>query len=124
MRNVSHEVVGCHMAGWFYENGKKGYFYGLGVSTDYDGEIPDGFEMREFPASTYLVFFHPNYDYLLENGEVMGRVEQLAWNYNPVESDRWWIPGGYKWNEDACQIYQRHFPEVMGYEILRPVQKL
>lgn len=56
MRNVSLEVVGCHQAGWFYENGQKGYFYGLGVPADYDGVVPDGFEIREIPASTYLVF--------------------------------------------------------------------
>lgn len=124
MRNVAHDVVGCHMAGWFYENGQKGYFYGLGVPTDYSGEIPKGFEIREFPESTYLVFFHPPFEYLPENCEVMGRVEELAWNYKPSESDRWWIPKGYEWNEGACQIYQRHFPEVMGYEVLRPVKKI
>lgn len=124
MRNVAHEVVGCHMAGWFYENGKKGYFYGLGVPADYNGEIPKGFEVREFPESNYLVFFHPPFDYLDENGEVMAKVQELAWNYNPSISDRWWIPSGYEWNEDVCQIYQRHFPEVMGYEILRPVKKM
>lgn len=124
MRNVASESVGPHMAGWFYENGKRGYFYGLGVPTDYNGEIPDGFEVKEFPASNYMVFFHPPFQYLEENGEVMNRVEKLAWNYNPMKSDRWWIPGGYEWNEKECQIYQRHFPEVMGYEVLRPVRRL
>jgi len=29
MRHVSLESVGCHQAGWFYDDGKKGYFYGL-----------------------------------------------------------------------------------------------
>lgn len=124
MRNVAHEIIGCHTAGWYYENGKKGYFYGLGVHTDYSGEIPEGFEVKEFPASDYLVFFHPSFDFLSENNDVMNRVEKLAWNYKPDKSDRWWIPGGYEWNEKACQIYQRHFPEVIGYEILRPVKKI
>lgn len=124
MRNVAHDIVGCHTAGWFYENGQKGYFYGFGVPMDYSGEIPKGFEVKEVPESTYLVFFHPPFDYLPENGEVMGRVEELAWNYKPAESDRWWIPKNYEWNEEACQIYQRHFPEVLGYEVLRPVKKI
>jgi len=35
----------------------------------------EGFEVCEFPASTYLVFFHPAFDYLSENGEAMGKVE-------------------------------------------------
>lgn len=124
MRNVSFEVVGCHQAGWFYENGKKGYFYGLGVPVDYDGIVPDGFEIREIPASTYLVFFHPPFDYLADNHEVMKKVENLAWNYNLNTNHRWWIPVGYEWNETFCPDYQRHFPEVLGYEVLRPVHKI
>lgn len=117
MNHVSHSIVTCHTAGWFYENGKKGYFYGFGVPQDYDGVIPDGFEIRELPASDYLVFFHPPFDYLKDNGEVMTRVEELAWNYDPKAN-------GYEWNEDVCQDYQRHYPEVVGYEVLRPVRKI
>ena len=124
MRHVTLESVGSHQAGWYYENGQKGYFYGFGVAADYSGPIPKGFEIREIPASTYLVFFHPPFDYLADNGEVMTVVEDLAWNYNPMESSRWWIPGGYEWNEEACPDYQRHFPEVLGYEVLRPVRKV
>jgi AraC family transcriptional regulator len=124
MRNVALESVGPHTAGWFYENGKKGYFYGVGVSSEYNGVVPEGFEMKECPASYYLVFFHPPFEYLPENCEVMSRVEELAWNYNPSKSDRGWIPNGYEWNEKSCQIYQRHIPEVIGYEVLRPVKKM
>ena len=124
MRHVSLESVGAHQAGWFYEGGQKGYFYGFGVPLDYTGDIPEGFEMREIPASTYLVFFHPPFDYLADNGDVMTNVEKLAWHYQPNKSDRWWIPNGYEWNETACPSYQRHFPEVLGYEVLRPVKKL
>lgn len=46
----------------------------------------------------------------------MKRVEELARNYNPAEL-------GYEWNEDVCQDYQRHYPEVIGYEVLRPIKK-
>ncbi|MFZ2538481.1 MAG: AraC family transcriptional regulator [Oscillospiraceae bacterium] len=117
MNNVMHPVVTCHTAGWFYENGKKGYFYGLGVALDYKGEIPKGFVIREFPESYYLVFFHPSFDYLKDCGEVMDRVENLAWNFDPKAK-------GYHWNEDVCQDYQRHCPELIGYEVLRPIEKL
>ena len=115
MSHVSHRIVTGHTAGWFWENGKRGYFYGFGVPDDYDGIIPEGFEMREIPASYYLVFFHPPYDYLKDNGEVMSRVEELAWNFDPATM-------GWKWNEEACNDYQRHYPEGIGYEILRPVK--
>lgn len=114
--HVSHPIITCHTAGWFYENGKKGYFYGLGVPLDYSGEIPNGFGMKEFPESYYFVFSHPPFDYLKDNSDVMARVEKLAWNFDP--STR-----GYQWNEEVCQDYQRHHPEVGGYAVLRPIRK-
>ncbi len=117
MSHVSHPIVTCHTAGWFYENGRKGYFYGFGVPEDYQGVVPDGFEIRKIPASDYLVFFHPPFDYLKDCGEVMGRVERLAWNFDPKTE-------GYEWNEENCNDYQRHYPEVIGYEVLRPIRKI
>ncbi len=121
MRHLSDPVVGCHMAGWHYVNGVRRYFYGFGVSPDYNGEIPKGFAMKEFPASYYLVFFHPSFDYLKDNGEVMKQVEDLAWNYD-IEAEGFNCQK-YQWNEEICQAYQRHYPEVLGYEVLRPVKR-
>ena len=110
-------IVSGHTAGWTWENGKRSYFYGLGVTSEYKGGIPDGFELRgEFPGSYYIVFSHPPFDYISENTEVMKRVEELAWNYDPTKQ-------GFVWNEDVCQDYQRHYPEAFGYQILRPVRK-
>lgn len=117
MSHVSHPVVTCHTAGWTYVQGERRYFYGLGVPLEYDGAIPEGFSVREFPASYYLVFYHPPFDYLKDCGEVMRRVEALAWGFDPAAL-------GYAWNEVECQIYQRHYPEKLGYEVLRPVKPL
>lgn len=116
MRNVSDKIVGPHMAGFFYVNGEIRYFYGLGVPADYTGEVPEGFEIKEFPTSYYLKFVHPTFDYFKDNDEVMGKVDNLAWNFDPKTM-------GFEWNDD-CQIYHRHYPEVLGYEFLRPVKKL
>lgn len=129
LSSVQHPVVTCHTAGWFKENGKRGYFYGLGVPEDYWGEIPKGFELRKVPASYYLVFYHPPFDFLQDCGEVMERVESLAWKDFPVikgEKECWQHPfmekGRFEWNEDQCPDYQRHSPEVLGYQVLRPVR--
>lgn len=129
MRKRSHPVVTPHTAGWYYVDGQRHYFYGLGVPEDYDGPIPDGFQLKSFPASYYLVFYHPPFDYMEDNGEVMRRVEELAWNFNPSREHI--DPSGlstsagegrFEWNEDVCQCYQRHYPEGIGYEVLRPVK--
>ena len=111
-------VVTRYTAGWVHENGEKKYFFGAGIKSDYDGEIPEGFELRgEFPGSYYIVFCHRPFDYLSENSEVMKRVEDMAWNFDPKVL-------GFEWNEEVCQDYQRHYPEGLGYQVLRPVKKL
>ena len=111
-------IVTRFTAGWTWENGERSYFFGSGVPTGYRGTVPEGFELRgEFPGSYYIVFGHQPFDYLSENVEVMKRVEELAWNFEPGSL-------GFAWNEDVCQDYQRHYPEVMGYQVLRPVKKL
>ena len=124
MRNVSHPVVTCHTAGWYWLNGTRRYFYGLGAPVEYEGPVPDGFEIREFPGSYYLVFFHPPFDYLKDCGEVMNRVERLAFHYDLQKQGHADNLQRYTWNEEACQCYQRHYPEVLGYEVLRPIKPL
>lgn len=114
----THPIVTGMTAGWSWENDERAYFFGAGVETDYAGAVPEGFELRgEFPDSYYIVFSHPLFDYLTENKDVMKRVEELAWNFEPASI-------GYEWNEEVCQIYQRHYPEGLGYQILRPVRKI
>lgn len=120
LESMSHHTLPGQIsqtAGWFYPNGAKGYLYGIPVPADYEGVIPEGMECRDIPESEYLVFFHPPFDYLKHNGEVMKKVETLAWSYDPA-------PMGYEWDEDTKQDYQRHYPEGYGYAVLRPVRKL
>ncbi len=113
-----HPIITNHTAGWTWKNSKRTYFYGAGMPVEYDGEVPEGFELRgTFPESFYIVFSHPPFDYATDNAEVMRRVEELAWNFDPT-------PLGYEWNEEVCQDYQRHYPEGLGYHILRPVKKI
>ncbi len=115
MDKMAHKIVTAHTAGWKWKDGKRTYFYGLGLSMDYDGVIPEGFEVITVPASDYIVFSYPAFNFLEENNCVMPAVEKLAWNFDLAEL-------GYEWNEEVCQDYQRHNPEKLGYEILRPVK--
>ena len=117
MSDFADEIITAHTAGWTWKDGKRTYFYGLGVPVDYTGKIPEGFEIREFPGSYYIVFAHPPFVYPDDNAEVMRIVEDMAWNFDP--SSR-----GYAWNEDVCQDYQCYYPEGLGYQILRPVKKI
>lgn len=116
MAHVADPVVTPHTAGWVQaEGGKVAYFYGLGVPADYDGPIPEGFEMRDIPASYYLVFFHPPFDYQRDCDAVMRRVEAMAKAFDPAQMR-------FAWRQQA-PVYQRHLPETVGYEVVRPVSR-
>lgn len=119
MSHVSDPIVTGHTAGWYLtEEGERRYLYGSGLVADYAGEAPEGFELRDVPAGYYVVFCHPPFDFLSDNGEVMGRVEKLAWNFDLEEE----YHGRFVWDEQARPCYQRHYPEGRGYEVLRPVK--
>lgn len=117
MSHVAHPLVVPHTAGWCGQKGADGYCYGFGVDADYDGPIPEGFRVWDIPAGYYLCFYHPRFDFLKDCGEVMQRVENLAWNCDPGAF-------GCRWDEKERLIYQRHFPEDVGYEVLRPVTRI
>lgn len=117
MDGIAHPIVTPHTAGWQKQNGKIAYFYGSGVDTDYDGPVPEGFSLRDIPAGDYLVFSYPCFDFLAENAEVMPAVEGLARSFDPHTK-------GYEWDGEARPVYQRHFPEQLGYQVLRPVKRL
>lgn len=117
LSHIAHPVVGIHTAGWFWKNEKRGYTYGMGVEQSYSGSLPKGFTLKKYPGSYYLVFYHPTFDFLKNCQEVMDRVETLAWAFDPKIL-------GFAWNEEDCQMYQRHRPETLGYEVLRPVVRV
>ena len=119
MSHVADPIVTGHTAGWYLDaDGERRYLYGTGLKADYAGEVPEGFEVREVPAGYYVVFFHPPFDFLSENVEVMSRVEKLAWNFD-LEKE---YGGRFAWDEQMRPCYQRHYPEGRGYEVLRPVK--
>lgn len=109
-------IVTGYTAGWDNTKGQRRYFFGSGIDAKaQDVAIPEGFELRSVPGSYYLVFACPPFKYPEENAAAMGRVEHLAWSFDPT-------PLGLAWNEEACPCYQRHSPELLGYQVLRPVR--
>lgn len=111
-------IVTGYTAGWDNSRGERSYFFGSGIDAQaQDVTVPEGFELRQVPGSYYLVFACPPFRYPEENAAAMGAVEQVAWSFDPA-------PLGLAWNEEVCPCYQRHSPEVLGYQVLRPVKKM
>lgn len=115
MGRLSHPVLPAHTAGWTIRDGERSSFYGLGVPEGYDGVVPEGFELRWVPGGYYQVYSHPPFRYPEENGEVMRRVEALAFDGEPASP-------GFRWKAEG-HCYQRHAPEGLGYEVLRPIER-
>ena len=110
-------IVTGYTAGWDNAHGERSYFFGSGIDAEAaDVAVPEGLELRRVPGSYYLVFACPPFRYPDENAEAMGGVERVAWGFDPSSM-------GLAWNEEVCPCYQRHSPEMLGYQVLRPVRK-
>lgn len=115
MAHLSDVLVTAHTAGWRICGNERCYFYGMGVPADYDGVVPQGFELIEVPGSYYQVVSHPPFDYMTENRTVMQRVERLAFGQECAVR-------GFQWKREGL-CYQRHYPEGHGYMVLRPIER-
>lgn len=105
------------IGGWFYENDKKGYLYGIEVPSDYNAEVPEGMKCTLIPESLYVVFHHPPFDYENTAGDVHEALQKLMMDWDPNEH-------GYQYNDANNPTYQRHNPQIYGEAFFRPIKKL
>ena len=87
---------------------------GVEVSEDYSGEIPDGFEIIELPASKYLMF----------QGEPFKEEDYEQAIMNIWESEKNYDPTiiGYQWDDLNPKI-QLEPIGVRGYIELMPIKE-
>jgi len=120
-----HTVVGLlesipsrngQIGGWFHRDGRQGYFYGIEVPEDYAGPVPEGMECTQIPASDYVVFHHPAYDFELEERQVYKAICAAMADWDPAMH-------GYAF-DDTLPTYQRHAPDAWGQAFCRPIRKL
>ena len=100
---------------WYYQDGKRGYMYGIEVPPGYAGEIPQGMECLSFTESPYAVFHHPPYDFSTMERSVHKALWESMESWDPAEH-------GYEWREDL-PTYQRHNPPKYGQAFLKPIKK-
>ena len=91
------------------------YVQGVEVEPDYRGTVPEGFEVIDLPASTYLLF--RGEPFAEENYEAaIGEIWDAEKKYNPAFI-------GYEWDESNPRIQLEPIGE-RGYIELVPVKKL
>jgi len=108
-------TANAQIGGWFSRGGKVGYLYGVELSADYSGPIPEGMEAIVIPAGSYAVFHHPPYDYAREDEAVCKALKSAL---------AAWEPGarGFRW-DDRIPLWQRHDPANLGQSWCRAMAK-
>jgi AraC-like DNA-binding protein/predicted transcriptional regulator YdeE len=111
---IGEEGFNGQIGGWFYEDGKRGYIYGVELPTDYAGELPEFFEDFIVPEGKYVVFHHPPYDFDTMDPSVFNALCEVEESWDPSEH-------GFKF-DDRYPTYQRHDTEKYGQAFMRRVE--
>ena len=114
IKSISGEPVCLWLPEYLRKPVANEYVQGVEVEQDYAGEIPDGFEVIELPASTYLLFRGEPFEeenYVSAITEIWDAEEK----YNPAFI-------GYEWDDKNPRIQLEPIGE-RGYIELVPVRK-
>ena len=115
MKSISGEPVCLWLPQKYQKQGTSEYVQGVELPIEYEGIIPEGFDMIEFPSAKYLMFQGEPFaeeDYCLAIDEVKAAIEK----YDPTTI-------GYTWNEQNPRI-QLEPIGTRGYIELMAIQKI
>lgn len=113
IKSISSEPVCLWLPKKYIKAGTSEYVQGVEVELNYSGEIPDGFDIIELPASKYLMF----------QGEPF-EEEDYEQAINEIwESEKKYDPSiiGYKWDENNPKIQLEPIGK-RGYIELLPIK--
>ena len=114
IRSISGEPVCLFLPEKLRNPAANEYVQGVEVEPDYAGEIPEGFEVIDLPASTYLLFRGEPFaeeDYV----EAIGEIWDAEKKYDPAFI-------GFEWDDENPRIQLEPRGE-RGYIELVPVKK-
>lgn len=115
MKSLCGEPVCLWLPKKYVKSGTSTYVQGVEVALDFNGEIPEGFDVIELPQSKYLMFQGEPFaeeDYC----EAIEAVQQSAKKYNPNVV-------GYAWDNTNPRIQLEPIGE-RGYIELYPITTL
>ena len=116
IKGALYEPVGMWMPESLRPEGTSVYTQGVEVPLDWEGEIPEGFEIIELPPCKMLMFQGSPYDD--ENfGDAIGELWAQTKNYNPEIY-------GYEWDESIAPKIQLAPMGYRGYIEGKPVRPI
>lgn len=96
MKSLCGEPVCLWLPEGYRKSGTSKYVQGVEVAADYDGQIPEGFDVITLPAAKYMMFQGEPFaeeDYC----EAIEAVQTAMDRYNPAAA-------GYKWDDENPRI--------------------
>ena len=115
MKSISGEPVCLWLPKHLIPEGTSQYVQGVDVALDFDGRIPEGFDIIELPKSKYMMFQGEPFEE--ENfGDAIGQVWEAINKYNPQSI-------GYVWDDSNPRI-QLEPIGTRGYIELHPVKSI
>ena len=115
IKSISGEPVCLWLPKKYIAPGTSEYVQGVEVELDYDGEIPEGFEVIEFPSSKFLMFQGEPFEEE-DFAEAIGQIWEAAKKYNPQSI-------GYCWDDENPRIQLEPIGK-RGYIELYPVKSV
>ena len=115
IKSISGEPVCLWLPKKYIAPGTSEYVQGVEVEPDYTGEVPEGFDVIEFPASKFLMFQGEPFEEA-DFAEAIGQIWDAAKKYNPE-------PIGYCWDDENPRIQLEPIGK-RGYIELYPVRSV
>ncbi len=115
MKSISNEPVCLWLPDQYRRTGTSEYVQGVEVALDYDGEIPEDFDIIELPSSQYLMFQGEPFEEE-KYCEAIVQLQEAIKNYDPSVI-------GYAWDKGNPHI-QLEPIGTRGYIELWPIQQI
>lgn len=114
IKSINGEPICLWLPSRYQKQGTSEYVQGVEVSLEYDGVIPDSFDLIELPSIKYLMFQGEPFkeeDYVIAINEVKTSIEK----YNPTFI-------GYSWDKEKPRV-QLEPIGARGYIEMLPIKK-
>lgn len=116
IKEALYEPIGMWLPKNLYKHGTAVYAQGVEVPLNYEGEVPDGFEITELQPCKMMVFQgQPFVDEKF--GEAIEELWEVMKNYNPQMY-------GFKWADEDGPRFQMAPMGYRGYIEARPVRQI
>ena len=116
IKGALYEPIGMWMPESLRPEGSSVYTQGVEIPLNWNGEIPDGFDVIELQPRKMLIFQGPPYDDE-KFMEAIGALWKQTANYNPEIY-------GYEWDDDIAPKFQLAPMGYRGYIEGRPVKSV